>query len=115
MALLEFWKSNRETVLSQTVQQVVTNAGDGNLRDGSHASEEFREFLRLVPAEPLFAYARFCLENAFPKNGCVLQDVVNEFGRRLDFDVEDGLYQGRKNAIGFDGIWWKPRTGTRSS
>ena len=105
MALLEFWKSNRETVISQTVQQVVTNAGDGNLRDGSPASQEFRAFLRLAPAESLFAYARFCLENTFPKSGSVLQDVVNELGRRLDFDVEDGLYQGRRNAIGFDGIW----------
>jgi hypothetical protein len=31
--------------------------------------------------------------------------VVNEFGRRLDFEVENGLYQGRRNAVGFDGIW----------
>lgn len=30
---------------------------------------------------------------------------MNELGRRLDFDVENGLYQGRRNAIGFDGIW----------
>ena len=35
----------------------------------------------------------------------MLQDIVNQFGRRLDFQVEDGLYQGKKNAIGFDGIW----------
>ena len=35
----------------------------------------------------------------------MLQDIVNELGRRLDFDVDNGLYQGRKNAVGFDGIW----------
>jgi len=35
----------------------------------------------------------------------VLQDIVNELGRRLDFDVENGLYQGKKTAVGFDGIW----------
>jgi len=35
----------------------------------------------------------------------VLQDIVNELGRRLDFDVEDGLYQGKKTVVGFDGIW----------
>jgi hypothetical protein len=34
-----------------------------------------------------------------------LQDVVNELGRRLDYNVENGLYQGRSNAIGFDGLW----------
>lgn len=84
---------------------MVSNAGDGNLRDGGAASQEFREFLTLAPSESLFGYARQCLEDAFPKSGCVLQDIVNEFGRRLDFDVEDGLYQGRRNAIGFDGLW----------
>jgi len=105
MALLHFWKTNRDVVLTQTIHQVVSNAGDGNLRDGSDASREFRAFLRLAPRESLFAYARQCLENAFSKCGCVLQDVVNELDRRLDFDVEDGLYQGKQNAIGFDGIW----------
>jgi hypothetical protein len=105
MALLHFWKTNPEIVLSQTIQQVVSNAGDGNLLDGGAASREFREFLMLAPSESLFGYARQCLEDAFPKSGCVLQDIVNEFGRRLDFDVEDGLYSGRRNAIGFDGIW----------
>lgn len=30
---------------------------------------------------------------------------MNEFGRRLDFEVENGLYQGKRRAIGFDGIW----------
>ena len=35
----------------------------------------------------------------------MLQDLVNEFGRRLDFEAENGLYRGRRNAIGNDGIW----------
>ena len=30
---------------------------------------------------------------------------MNEFGRRLDYSVEDGLYQGKSNAIGNDGLW----------
>lgn len=105
MALLHFWKTNRDIVLSQTIQQVVSNAGDGNLRDGGAASREFRDFLKLAPSDSLFSYARQSLENPFVKSGCVLQDIVNEFGRRLDFDAEDGLYQGKRNAIGFDGIW----------
>jgi hypothetical protein len=45
------------------------------------------------------------LEKSFEKSGFVPQDIVNELGRRLDFDVEDGLYQGKKTAVGFDGIW----------
>lgn len=35
----------------------------------------------------------------------MLQDVVNELGRRLDFVVSGGKYQGTTNAIGFDGVW----------
>lgn len=104
MALLHYLRNNREIVLGQTIQQVVSNAGDGSLRDGNQASSEFREFLTLVPINSLFAYVRQCLD-AFQKSGFVLQDLVNELGRRLDFDVENGLYQGRRNAIGFDGIW----------
>jgi hypothetical protein len=105
MALLHYLSSNREIVLGQTIQQVVSNAGDGILRDGNEASVEFREFSTLVPIESLFTYVRQCLDDPFPRSGSVLQDLVNELGRRLDFEVENGLYQGRRNAIGFDGIW----------
>ena len=30
---------------------------------------------------------------------------MNEIGRRIGYDVENGLYTGKKNDIGFDGIW----------
>lgn len=108
MPLLSFWKSNRDEVLRMTIQQVVSSAGDGHLRDGNEASQEFRGYLSVCPSESLFNYARHCLENAFDKSGIVLQDIVNELGRRLDFDVENGLYQGKKTAVGFDGIWRSP-------
>jgi hypothetical protein len=105
MALLSFWKSNRDEVLKLTIEQVVSNAGDGILRDQSSCSDELRTFLSAVPSDRLFDYARHCLESAYNKKGLVLQDIVHELGRRLDFEVENGLYQGRRNAIGFDGIW----------
>jgi hypothetical protein len=105
MPLLSFWKSARDEVLSLNIEQVVANAGDGNLRDSASSSHELREFLSVVPIEKLFYYARYCRESAFNKSGLVLQDVVNELGRRLEFDVENGLYQGKRNAVGFDGIW----------
>lgn len=38
----------------------------------------------------------------------VLQDLVNELGRRLDYKVTNGRYQGTVNSIGFDGIWLSP-------
>ena len=32
-------------------------------------------------------------------------------GRRLGYDVSNGLYRGRKNEVGFDGLW-KSQDGT---
>jgi len=50
-------------------------------------------------------YVQQCLDASFQQSGFVLQDIVNEIGRRLDFEVEHGLYLGRRNAIGHDGLW----------
>lgn len=105
MPLLQFWKSAKEEVLKMTIEQVVSSAGDGNLRDQNDCSKELRAFLKAVPSDRLYAYARHCLEKRFDAGGLVLQDIVNELGRRLDFEVENGIYQGRRNAPNFDGIW----------
>lgn len=105
MALLQFWATNREGVLSQTIRQIVNNAGDGRLLDGSECSRELRQFLREAPSDRLFAYAHYCLDDDFEHKGFALQDIINELGRRLDFAVEDGRYHGVRNAIGFDGTW----------
>lgn len=110
MALLAFWQSNRDAVLGLTIQQILGNAGDGRLRDGSDCSRELREFLREVPSDYIFHYVQHCLDGAFNDSGLVLQDLINEIGRRLEFDVEDGLYRGKKTAIGFDGIWRSAET-----
>ncbi len=110
MPLLEFYKNNKDAVLGQTIIQIVNNAGDGNLRDNSVCSNELREFLSLVQHEQLKKYSDTCLENAFSIsgvaiNGFVLQDLVNEIGRRLGYTVKNGLYRGVRNQVGFDGIW----------
>ena len=41
----------------------------------------------------------------------ILQDLINELGRRLDYNVKNGLYQGIVSAIGYDGIWLSPEGG----
>lgn len=105
MPLLQFWKTAKDEVLKMTIQQVLASAGDGKLRDQSECSKELCAFLRAVPSDQLFTYARHCLEEKFDDGGLVLQDIVNELGRRLDFDVENGLYQGKRNTANFDGIW----------
>ena len=91
-----------------SIEQIVATAGDGKLRDGSGASDELREFLSQVPTERLAAFATHCLEVAFSASGLVLQDIVNELGRRLEYKVENGRYQGTSAHIGFDGLWLAP-------
>jgi hypothetical protein len=54
------------------------------------------------------SYIEQCLTAGFPKSGMVLQELVNELGRRLDYVVTNGRYQGTPSKIGFDGIWRSP-------
>ncbi len=99
--LLDIWRATKETVLKMNLEQIVSNAG--TLKDGSEASADFRQFLQEVDSHKLAEYATFCIENKH--YGEVLQDIVNEIGRRLGFTVENGRYAGVRNEIGFDGIW----------
>ena len=105
MALLDFWKKNRDTVLDQSIEQIVSNAGDGRVLDGSDCSSELRQYFQETPSERIYDYVRHCLETSFRDSGLVLQDLVNEIARRLVFDVEHGLYRGSSNSVPFDGIW----------
>lgn len=83
-------------------------AGDGQLRDDSQCSKELREYVSQIQTTKIAAYIEHCLGTSFPKGGIVLQDLVNELGRRLDYDVVDGRYQGVVGGIGFDGLWSSP-------
>ncbi len=108
MPLVQLFDTSPEIVLQYNVKQIVSTAGDGILLDSSECSSELRQYLANIPAEKLFEHVNCCLSNSFDKSGIVLQDIINELGRRLDYSVIDGLYQGRKNSIGFDGIWKFP-------
>ena len=105
MPLINFWKTNPGEVLGLNLEAIVRLAGDGQLKDGSDCSQEFRQFIVEVESEKLADYANHCLTNSFTNSGQVLQDIVNEIGRRLGFEVENGRYHGVRNDIGFDGIW----------
>jgi hypothetical protein len=108
MPLISFWKSNPDAVGQMTIEQIVSAAGDGILRDGSACSEELRTYLAEVPSRDLGRYVEYCLSTAFKVGGIVLQDLVNEIGRRLDYEVKNGRYQGTPSHIGFDGLWKSP-------
>jgi hypothetical protein len=108
MPLIEIWQSNPGAVKELTIEQIVGLAGDGNLKDGSACSEELREYIAQIPSEKIALYGEHCLHSGFAKSGMVLQDLINELGRRLDYKVTNGRYQGTTNAVGFDGIWLSP-------
>lgn len=98
-------KTDPRQVDALSTEQVVALCGSGKLTDNSQCSQDFREYLQVAKSDSLRKYLRACLEEKFDAGPLVLQDVVNEFGRRLDYTVENGLYRGKSNAIGFDGIW----------
>src|SRR3990170_7534933 len=104
MALKDIWINSPEQRKDKLVSQVIAFAGTGKLRDGGDASSEFREFLSLVPSTLLSRYVEECLTK-FDDSGLALQDVVNEIGRRLGFEVDSGVYRGSAGKTGFDGIW----------
>jgi hypothetical protein len=108
MSLLEIWKSTPSQVREKHVQQVIAFAGAGKLKDASQASDEFRSFLGHIPSPIIQRYAEECLADKFDDSGLALQDVINQVGRRLGFEVQYGRYRGTTNAIGFDGLWLSP-------
>ena len=107
--LLTLLRSDSSAVDKLEIGQIVALCGNGRLTDNSTCSQEFREYLRVANSKNLFRYADSCLSEQIDKGGQVLQDIVNELGRRLDYTVENGLYQGKVNAIGNDGLWIDPK------
>lgn len=105
MPLIALWTSNPGAIAQMSIEQIVSTAGDGALRDGSPCSTEFREYISRISSDTIRGYIERCLISPFTKSGLVLQDLVNELGRRLDYDVTNGRYQGTTNAVGNDGLW----------
>jgi hypothetical protein len=112
MPLLALWSSNPSAIGQFSVEQIVATAGSGELRDNSDCAQELREYLSQVTSQKLAEYIDRCLTSHFIKSGSVLQDLVNELGRRLDYKVTNGRYQGTVNSIGYDGIWASPEGST---
>jgi hypothetical protein len=105
LPLTELWLTSRSQLENKHIQQIIAFAGDGLLRDGSAAAQEFREFLTHLPASHLTKFTEQCLTDTFKDSGLALQDVVNEIGRRLGFRVFNGRYRGSTRDTGHDGLW----------
>ena len=103
--ILEILEKNTDLFKSKSLSQILNFIGDGKLRDNNTTSIEFRQLLEIIPTETLKKYINDCLTEKFENSGFALQDTINQIGQRLGFNIENGLYQGKQNSIGFDGIW----------
>lgn len=108
MALVDMWKANRDGVHGKALHQIISFAGEGRLSDQSTCSREFRELLAIVELNVLQRYAAEALAGEASDHGLALQDIVNELGDRLGYNVESGLYRGRRGESGHDGLWIDP-------
>lgn len=108
MPLLPIFRTSPEQIHPLRIHQIIALCGDSKLRNNSDCSKELREYLSQAASEKIFEYMETCLQFSFENSGFVLQDLVNELGRRLDYSVVNGFYQGRPNATGYDGIWNAP-------
>lgn len=85
--------------------------GDGKLLDGKPNSSKFRNILSVLDWGDLEVLIKECEDEknrkSIPTFGFALQDIVNELGRRLEFNVVNGFYRGSSNPdkIGVDGLW----------
>lgn len=108
MSLVDIWQTTPGQLADKHLQQIIAFAGDGKLKDGNITSIEFRAFIGLLPSSALARYATECLDAKFDDSGLALQDIVNQAGRRLGFQVTDGRYRGVRNDTGNDGLWISP-------
>src|SRR5687767_10188206 len=108
MALTDIWARSRDELATKQVQQIIAIAGEGRLRDGNTTSREFREFIAAIPSDFIARYAGECVAESFTDSGHTLQDLVNQMGTRLGFDVTNGRYRGTAGQAGFDGLWRSP-------
>jgi hypothetical protein len=105
MALIDLWNADRQQILDKRVDQLIAFAGEGRLLDGNSTSQEFRALLKVATSDLIGKWLDECLVGSrFQDSGFVLQDVVNEIGRRIGFSVTDGVYRGHANE-GYDGLW----------
>ena len=112
MPLISLWNSYSAAIEELSIEQIVATAGDGFLKDNSACSKELTEYFSQITSERLGLYTEQCLFSKFEKGGFVLQDLVNELGRRLDYSVTNGRYQGVTGLIGYDGLWRSPEGST---
>ena len=95
--LKDIWDSSPKYFEDKTLLQILGIIGNGKLTDDRATSREFKELLNSLPTNKLEEFINECLTTAGENSNRALQDLVNEIGMRLGFDVEFGRYIGKKN------------------
>lgn len=105
--LINAWNESQKK-FTMTLKQIVNIAGDESL-ESDEAVKEMRDFFGLIDLPTLERLLQECYSKEkklkFDARGFAFQDLVNEMGKRLGYKVEYGLYRGKRNDIGFDGLW----------
>lgn len=105
--LINSWNESQKK-FSMTMKQIVNIAGDETL-ESREAVLEMRAFFGMIDLPTLNRLLQECYSkdkrHKFDSRGFAFQDLVNEMGKRLGYEVENGPYCGKKNDIGFDGLW----------
>lgn len=109
MSLLSMWRSDTNYITPKSMRQLVAFSGDGKLRDGSLAVEGLRKFLAVAPSKLLVRYVEEVLaEDSWDDGGLAFQELVNQLGIRLGFEVRHGRYRGNGQYPWLDGLWMAP-------
>lgn len=97
--LIEMWEEDKDNIESKSVSQLVKFTGNGNL-NSYNTCKQIRDYFSVIDSNKLASYAKECIDTKFPEGGFILQDIINEIGKRLDFEVQFGEYHS-----GSDGLW----------
>lgn len=82
------------------------SAGDAlNLRDGGIQQADLRELLSDARMCEIDEFLTQTLETSGVNSALIMQDIVNELGARLGFEVIRGVYRGSRDIVGYDGLW----------
>ena len=105
--LINAWNETQKR-FTMSLKQVVNIAGDGSLENAASINE-LRQFFSMIDLQTIERLLGECFHKdkkfKFDTRGFAFQDLINEMGSRLGYEIEYGLYRGRKNEIGFDGLW----------
>ena len=76
MSLTDLWEKSKTELETKTVQQIISIAGDGNPKDLSVTSDEFRAFLKGISTDLIQKYANQCLQESFNGSGIVIKNCI---------------------------------------